>query len=96
MDFSATPAQDDLGALVRQILTDRVTPERLREVEARLQYIEGENAMPADDITVKDDSFCSVQFDNKTGKVKLVPAKLPMQLRKPQKEDPAKKDPSKT
>jgi DNA-binding transcriptional MerR regulator/effector-binding domain-containing protein len=26
---------------------------RLREVEARLHYIEGENAMPADDITVK-------------------------------------------
>jgi DNA-binding transcriptional MerR regulator/effector-binding domain-containing protein len=26
---------------------------RLREVEARLNYIEGENAMPADDITVK-------------------------------------------
>jgi DNA-binding transcriptional MerR regulator/effector-binding domain-containing protein len=26
---------------------------RLREVEARLRYIEGENAMPADDITVK-------------------------------------------
>ena len=26
---------------------------RLREVEARLDYIEGENAMPADDITVK-------------------------------------------
>jgi DNA-binding transcriptional MerR regulator/effector-binding domain-containing protein len=26
---------------------------RLREVEARLHYIEGENAMPADDITIK-------------------------------------------
>jgi acyl-CoA dehydrogenase len=34
MDFSATPAQDELGALTRQILTDRVTPERLREIEA--------------------------------------------------------------
>ena len=34
MDFSATPAQDDLSALTGQILTDRVTPERLREVEA--------------------------------------------------------------
>ena len=34
MDFSATPAQDDLSALTRQILTDRVTPERLREIEA--------------------------------------------------------------
>jgi 3-oxocholest-4-en-26-oyl-CoA dehydrogenase beta subunit len=34
MDFSATAAQDELGALTRQILTDRVTPERLRDVEA--------------------------------------------------------------
>jgi 3-oxocholest-4-en-26-oyl-CoA dehydrogenase beta subunit len=34
MDFSATAAQDELGALTRQILTDRVTPERLREIEA--------------------------------------------------------------
>ena len=34
MDFSLTPAQDDLGGLTRQILTDRVTPERLREIEA--------------------------------------------------------------
>lgn len=34
MDFSATPAQDELGALTRQILTDRVTPERLAEIEA--------------------------------------------------------------
>jgi acyl-CoA dehydrogenase len=34
MDFSATPAQDDLSALTRRILTDRVTPERLREIEA--------------------------------------------------------------
>jgi acyl-CoA dehydrogenase len=33
MDFSATPAQDELGALTRQILTDRVTGERLREIE---------------------------------------------------------------
>jgi acyl-CoA dehydrogenase len=34
MDFKLTSAQEDLGALSRQILTDRVTPERLREVEA--------------------------------------------------------------
>jgi 3-oxocholest-4-en-26-oyl-CoA dehydrogenase beta subunit len=34
MDFTLTPAQDDLGALSRQILTDRVTQERLREIEA--------------------------------------------------------------
>jgi 3-oxocholest-4-en-26-oyl-CoA dehydrogenase beta subunit len=34
MDFSATSAQDDLSALASRILTDRVTPERLREVEA--------------------------------------------------------------
>jgi acyl-CoA dehydrogenase len=34
MDFSLTPAQDDLGALSRQILTDRVTQQRLREIEA--------------------------------------------------------------
>jgi 3-oxocholest-4-en-26-oyl-CoA dehydrogenase beta subunit len=34
MDFSATVAQDELGALTRQILTDRVTPERLAEIEA--------------------------------------------------------------
>ena len=34
MDFSATPAQDDLSALTGRILTDRVTPERLREIEA--------------------------------------------------------------
>ena len=34
MDFSLTPPQDDLGGLTRQILTDRVTPERLREIEA--------------------------------------------------------------
>jgi acyl-CoA dehydrogenase len=33
MDFSATAAQDELGALTRQILTDRVTQERLREIE---------------------------------------------------------------
>jgi hypothetical protein len=48
-----------------------------------------------DNITVKDDSFFSVQIDNKTGKVKLAPTKMPMQLRKPQKEDPPKKDPPK-
>jgi 3-oxocholest-4-en-26-oyl-CoA dehydrogenase beta subunit len=34
MDFTFTPAQEDLGALSRQILTDRVTQERLREIEA--------------------------------------------------------------
>ena len=34
MDFTLTPAQIDLGALSRQILTDRVTQERLREIEA--------------------------------------------------------------
>ncbi|WP_028920878.1 acyl-CoA dehydrogenase family protein [Pseudonocardia acaciae] len=33
MDFSPTEAQADLAALTRQILTDRVTPERLRELE---------------------------------------------------------------
>src|SRR5580704_1611919 len=34
MDFTLTQAQDDLGALSRQILTDKVTQERLREIEA--------------------------------------------------------------
>ncbi len=34
MDFTLTQAQDDLGALSRQILTDLATSERLREVEA--------------------------------------------------------------
>jgi len=34
MDFTLTSAQEDLGALTRQILTDRVTQERLREIEA--------------------------------------------------------------
>jgi acyl-CoA dehydrogenase len=34
MDFKLTPAQEDLGALTRQILTDQVTQERLREIEA--------------------------------------------------------------
>jgi 3-oxocholest-4-en-26-oyl-CoA dehydrogenase beta subunit len=34
MDFNQTAAQDELGALARQILTDRVTAERLREIEA--------------------------------------------------------------
>jgi 3-oxocholest-4-en-26-oyl-CoA dehydrogenase beta subunit len=33
MDFTLTPAQDDLGSLTRQILTDQVTPERLREFD---------------------------------------------------------------
>ena len=34
MDFTLTPAQEDLGALARQILADRATPDRLAEVEA--------------------------------------------------------------
>ena len=34
MDFTLTTAQDDLGALSRQILTDRVSQERLRAIEA--------------------------------------------------------------
>jgi 3-oxocholest-4-en-26-oyl-CoA dehydrogenase beta subunit len=34
MDFSATAAQDELGGLTRQILTDQVTQERLQEIEA--------------------------------------------------------------
>jgi len=34
MDFTLTSAQEDLGALTRQILTDRVTQERLRGIEA--------------------------------------------------------------
>src|SRR5215831_17575308 len=34
MDFTLTSAQEDLGALSRQILTDRVTQERLRGIEA--------------------------------------------------------------
>lgn len=33
MDFSLTPAQDELGALSRQILTERVTTELLRELD---------------------------------------------------------------
>ncbi|WP_127781916.1 acyl-CoA dehydrogenase family protein [Rhodococcus sp. X156] len=33
MDFSLTDAQQDLGGLARQILTDKVTQERLRAVE---------------------------------------------------------------
>ncbi len=33
MDFTRTAAQDDLGGLSRQILTDQVTRERLREIE---------------------------------------------------------------
>ena len=33
MDFTLTAAQDELGALTRQILTDRVTAERLRELD---------------------------------------------------------------
>ncbi len=34
MDFTLSQAQDELGALARQILTDLATPQRLREVEA--------------------------------------------------------------
>jgi alkylation response protein AidB-like acyl-CoA dehydrogenase len=34
MDFSPTSAQDDLSALTGRILTDQVTPERLRQTEA--------------------------------------------------------------
>jgi 3-oxocholest-4-en-26-oyl-CoA dehydrogenase beta subunit len=34
MDFTLTTAQEELGALSRQILTDQVTQERLREIEA--------------------------------------------------------------
>jgi 3-oxocholest-4-en-26-oyl-CoA dehydrogenase beta subunit len=34
MDFTLTPAQEDLGALARQILTDHCTQQRLREIEA--------------------------------------------------------------
>jgi 3-oxocholest-4-en-26-oyl-CoA dehydrogenase beta subunit len=34
MDFTLTPAQEDLGALSREILHDRVTQERLRQIEA--------------------------------------------------------------
>jgi 3-oxocholest-4-en-26-oyl-CoA dehydrogenase beta subunit len=33
MDFTPTSAQGDLGGLARQILTDQVTPERLREFD---------------------------------------------------------------
>jgi 3-oxocholest-4-en-26-oyl-CoA dehydrogenase beta subunit len=33
MDFSLTTAQDELAGLTRQILTDRATPERLREFD---------------------------------------------------------------
>jgi 3-oxocholest-4-en-26-oyl-CoA dehydrogenase beta subunit len=33
VDFTLTPAQDELGALARQILTERVTPELLRELD---------------------------------------------------------------
>jgi 3-oxocholest-4-en-26-oyl-CoA dehydrogenase beta subunit len=33
MDFTLTTGQEDLGALTRQILTDRATPERLREFD---------------------------------------------------------------
>jgi 3-oxocholest-4-en-26-oyl-CoA dehydrogenase beta subunit len=33
VDFTLTPAQDELGALARQILTERVTPEVLRKLD---------------------------------------------------------------
>ncbi len=33
MDFTLTTAQSELGALVRQILADQVTPQRLRELD---------------------------------------------------------------
>jgi acyl-CoA dehydrogenase len=35
MDFTTTEAQRELGALTRAILTDRLTPDRLRELEAK-------------------------------------------------------------
>jgi 3-oxocholest-4-en-26-oyl-CoA dehydrogenase beta subunit len=35
MDFTLTSVQDDLAGLSRQILADRVTQERLREIESR-------------------------------------------------------------
>jgi acyl-CoA dehydrogenase len=41
MDFTLTPAQNDLGGLSRQILTDRVTQERLREIEAGQTRFDG-------------------------------------------------------
>ena len=34
MDFTLTQAQQDLGALAREILTDQCTQQRLREIEA--------------------------------------------------------------
>ena len=34
MDFTLTQAQQDLGALAREILADQCTPQRLREIEA--------------------------------------------------------------
>jgi hypothetical protein len=43
-----------------------------------------------DDIMVKDDLFYSVQVDNKTGKVKLAPTKMPTQLRRPGQDAPKK------
>ena len=42
MDFLATPAQDDLSALTGRILTDLVTPERLREIEAGQQRVDSD------------------------------------------------------
>src|SRR3954454_21989080 len=35
MDFTTTDAQRELGALTRGILTDRLTPDRLREIDAK-------------------------------------------------------------
>ncbi|HUB38905.1 MAG TPA: acyl-CoA dehydrogenase family protein [Streptosporangiaceae bacterium] len=40
MDFSPTPAQDDLSALTGRILTDLVTQERLRQVEASQERLD--------------------------------------------------------
>ncbi|MCO1655472.1 acyl-CoA dehydrogenase family protein [Pseudonocardia humida] len=42
MDFSPTEAQTDLAALTREILADRVTPERLRELDAAPQRFDRE------------------------------------------------------
>ena len=41
MDFTLTQAQDELGALTRQILTDLATPARLREIEAGATRFDG-------------------------------------------------------
>ncbi len=41
MDFTLTQTQDELGALTRQILTDLVTPQRQREIEAEQTRFDG-------------------------------------------------------